>query len=126
MIFFDIAGQENEGIEIAIKGMTRFVLGGVHLIFMVFDLNRLESLMNLSKWYLSVNTLYREQSIEQPKIFLIGNKSDLQCNVSMDMIDQLLNSNNNFSFFFETSCKNLDGIENVRSNIHQLMENGVK
>ncbi len=124
VIFFDIAGQSNEGIEIAIKEMKRFVLGGVNLIFLMFDINKLESLLNIAKWYEVINNHYVTKNIEQPKIILIGNKSDLNSNVSSDMIMQLLDSNTNFVKYHQTSCVTNDGLDNMREIIHKFIHEG--
>ncbi len=111
----DIAGQLDLPIH-AIRDARRVALGSVDVILLVFASDNLQSLLDLNEWLELLYSYYRTESQEEePEFVLIRNKSDLRNTVDSGLIEALLEGNSSIHSYFETSCMNGDGIQDLRT-----------
>ena len=104
MQIWDTCGQE------AYKSLISSFYRNSSLAILVYSIENLESFENIKLWLNEVKT----QSNPDIKIFLIGNKIDLeeQRKISKDMAEEFKN-NNKINFFLETSAKTGFNAKNV-------------
>jgi len=76
---WDTAGQER------FKAIVNSYYRGADIIFIVFDLSTRETFMNVAKWYKEAQRL----SLDDTKMILVGCKSDLSWEVSLDEIKEV-------------------------------------
>lgn len=99
--FWDTAGQEKYR---AIGG--RFYKEA-HGILLVYDVSRKDTFDNLSRWANEVE----EKSKKSVKVMLVGNKNDLITAKEVSTEEGKQFSQNKKYFFFETSAKTGDNVE---------------
>ena len=101
---WDTAGQES------FKSITKIFYRGAHCIFLSYDITRIETFNNLSTWYEEV----LGQSEPDVILFLVGNKKDQEDKreVSQDKVQAFMKENN-IKFYFETSAKTGENIEDL-------------
>jgi small GTP-binding protein len=75
---WDTAGQER------FKAIVNSYYRGANVVFIVFDLSTRETFINVTKWYNEAQRL----SLDDTKMILIGCKSDLSWEVSLDEIKE--------------------------------------
>ena len=104
MQIWDTCGQE------AYKSLISSFYRNSSLAILVYSIDNMESFENIKLWLNEVKT----QSNPDIKIFLIGNKIDLeeQRKISKDMAEEFKN-NNKINFFLETSAKTGFNAKNV-------------
>lgn len=76
---WDTAGQER------FKAIVNSYYRGADIVFIVFDLSTRETFMNVAKWYKEAQRL----SLDDTKMILVGCKSDLSWEVSLDEIKEV-------------------------------------
>ena len=113
--FWDTAGQERYR---AIGG--RF-FKDAHGILLVYDVTRKETFDNLEKW---INDI-EEMSKDDIKVMLIGNKNDLLDEKQVSDEEGLSLAKEKNFFFFETSAKTGENVENAFNELikETVMEN---
>jgi len=83
---------------------------GVVAVFLTYSIDNRESFEHLDLWLAEA----REKANEGAIVLLVGNKSDLNREVSYDEGLEYMKANN-LDFFFETSAKNGDNVSKVRT-----------
>lgn len=76
---WDTAGQER------FKAIVNSYYRGADVVFIVFDLSTRETFINVTKWYNEAKQL----SLDDTKMILIGCKSDLSWEVSLDEVKEM-------------------------------------
>jgi len=105
---WDIAGQE------WFRHLVVKFIEGAHIIVMVFDLSRLETLQNLVNFWADE---VKKHSTGTPFIIVVGNKKDIQT-ISDDTISEVLDNLRkkiNYNIFIKTSAK-------TGENVHKLFD----
>lgn len=95
-VFFIQAGQES------FKSVTRIFYRGAHCVFLAYDITRDETFENLRSWLKEI----KQHAAEDVRIYLIGNKSELESarEVNFDRAVEFARSNG-IHKCFETSAK---------------------
>ena len=111
----DTAGQEQY------KSLASRCVKNISTVLFVFDLNNKKSFNNIKEWIRFFND--NANNIDIPK-YLIGNKKDLEREVSQDMIDIFKDENNGF-IYKETSAKEdnneiKDLFEEIALNLYEM------
>ena len=119
----DTAGQEKY------KALSKSYFKNVDAVLFIFSINSEESFNDIKSWI----NLFNENSNGKASIphYLVGNKLDLERNVSKELVDDFINENTNYKYF-ETSAKENIGInelfEDLAENLYevQIKENTKK
>lgn len=92
--------------------MTRIFYRGAHCVFLTYDITRDETFENLKSWLKEI----KQHAAEDVRIYLIGNKSELESarEVNFDRAVEFARSNN-IHKCFETSAKTGQNVEEVFS-----------
>ena len=98
---WDTAGQER------FKNIVSSYFKAAHAIIIMYDCNNRESFINLNCWIDQALKFANKDVL----LILVGNKSDLDKRVSSQEASEYSKSNN--LLFFEVSCKNNEGIDEV-------------
>ena len=96
---WDSAGQEKY------RALIPSYIRGASIIFLIYDLNHHESFESINNWLGFVNQYTNKQQV---KLVLVGNKKDLERNVTIDEGKKLAEKEG--MIFFETSAKTGDGV----------------
>ena len=104
MHVWDTAGQERY------KSIVRLYFRNTHLFIIVFDLNDKKSFDNLKSWVDVINVEYTydnysyHDNCETIKFILVGNKCDLDQDVTENEINDFVKENK-IDFYISTSAK---------------------
>lgn len=92
--------------------MTRIFYRGAHCVFLTYDITRDETFENLRSWLKEI----KQHAAEDVRIYLIGNKSELESarEVNFDRAVEFARQNN-IHKCFETSAKTGQNVEEVFS-----------
>ena len=103
---WDTAGQE------AFRSITKIFYKGADCIFLVYDITKDETFVNIVDWIKEVNM----HASSQAKVYLVGNRKDLEeeREVSVERAMQLCKAKG-IERFFETSAKTGHNVEEVFS-----------
>ncbi|MFX0091428.1 MAG: GTPase domain-containing protein [Candidatus Hodarchaeota archaeon] len=117
---YDLAGQKRPGVH-PLDLLANQVLAYVDIIIFVFALNEYESFENLNTWK---EDIYTAVSLDEapPIKILVGNKADLEHNISNDLIQSTVGENKPFLNYTETTAVKGDGIEDLLQNILKATE----
>lgn len=98
---YDLAGQRIPGMH-PLDLLKNQVLKYVDIYIFVFALDRYESFENLNNWLRLMNL---EHDLKQncSNFILVGNKVDLERNVSKDLVMTLVGKDKYFQSYIETS-----------------------
>lgn len=96
---WDSAGQEKY------RALIPSYIRGASIIFLIYDLNHRESFEAINNWLGFVNQYTNK---EQVKLVLVGNKNDLEREVTVEEGEKLAKKEG--MMFFETSAKTGDGV----------------
>jgi GTPase SAR1 family protein len=108
LTIWDFGGQER------FKSLFKYYIGGVHGIFLVFDLVQMQSLINLDWWY---DRLKEVKVLDRPSI-LIGTKLDLfeqddkNYGIDQSLINNIL-ERYSVDTYIKTSSKDNINIQNA-------------
>ena len=108
---WDTSGQEK------FRSIARNFYRNSDAIFLVFDLNNKDTYDNIKQWINDV-----EEHCPNIKKILLGNKSDLEKNVSEEIIKNFAKENN--LQYFETSAKNGTNIKEAFKAMVDLLLGG--
>lgn len=102
---WDTAGQER------FKSITQSYYRGANIILIVFDLTRRETLNNIIDWHKNIR---QYNSDENTEIFLVGNKSDLEYDITVrdEDIDKVLKETK-INKCYKVSVKMNNGLEKM-------------
>lgn len=111
----DTAGQEKY------KALSKSNFKNVDAVLFIFSINSDTSFEDVITWIDLFNENYNGKSnIPQ---YLVGNKLDLERNVSKDMVNEFINENMKYKYF-ETSAKDNIGIkelfEDLAENLYKI------
>jgi len=81
IVIWDISGQKR------FREVVESFMIGASLVVLVFDLSRRETLLNLKEW---VDILTKNTMSKEIKAILVGNKADLEKEVTKEDIDELI------------------------------------
>lgn len=98
---YDLAGQRIPGMH-PLDLLKNQVLKYVDIYIFVFALDRYESFENLNNWLRLMNL---EHNLKEncSRFILVGNKVDLERNVSKDLVMTLIGKDGYFQSYIETS-----------------------
>ncbi|CAD8194361.1 unnamed protein product [Paramecium octaurelia] len=97
---WDTAGQEQ------FRSMIKSFYRGAAAVFVLYGVNQRDSFEKLHEWLHELQESAHEEIVK----ILVGNKSDLERDVSKKEAEKFMNDNN-FSLFFETSAKTGENVE---------------
>ncbi|CAK91148.1 unnamed protein product (macronuclear) [Paramecium tetraurelia] len=97
---WDTAGQEQ------FRSMIKSFYRGAAGVFVLYGVNQRDSFEKLNEWLQELQESAHEEIVK----ILVGNKSDLERDVSKKEAEKFMNDNN-FSLFFETSAKTGENVE---------------
>ncbi|CAD8120304.1 unnamed protein product [Paramecium sonneborni] len=101
LLWINVKLNYNFGI-LMIKSFYR----GAAAVCVLYDVNQRESFERLNQWLQELQESAHEEIVK----ILVGNKSDLDRDISKQEAEQFMNQNN-FSLFFETSAKTGENVE---------------
>ncbi|CAD8207258.1 unnamed protein product [Paramecium octaurelia] len=99
---WDTAGQEQ------FRSMIKSFYRGAAAVFVLYSVNQRDSFEKLHEWLAELKESAHEEIVK----ILVGNKSDLDRDISIQEAEKFMNGNN-FSLFFETSAKTGQNVEKV-------------
>ncbi|CAD8112173.1 unnamed protein product [Paramecium sonneborni] len=97
---WDTAGQEQ------FRSMIKSFYRGAAAVFVLYSVNSRDSFEKLDQWLQELQESAHEEIVK----ILVGNKSDLDRDISKEEAEKFMNENN-FSLFFETSAKTGENVE---------------
>ncbi|MFX1503900.1 MAG: GTPase domain-containing protein [Promethearchaeota archaeon] len=112
---YDLAGQRIPGIH-PLDILKNQVLNYIDIFIFVFALDRYESFENLNTWLRLTNIEYNIKN-HNPGFILVGNKVDLERNVSRELVQTLVGDDRYFHTYVETSSIYGIGIEEILDKI---------
>ncbi|MFX0023708.1 MAG: GTPase domain-containing protein [Candidatus Hermodarchaeota archaeon] len=112
---YDLAGQRTPGMH-PLDLLKHQVLKYIDIFIFVFSLDRYESFENLNNWLRVMNVEYNIED-HRPGFILVGNKVDLERNVSRELIQTLVGEDRFFHTYVETSSIYGIGIEEILDKI---------
>lgn len=117
---YDLTGQRTPGSH-PVDIIREQVLKSIDIYLFVFSLYRYESFENLNSWM----ELLFDSSEEKNNLccILVGNKVDLERNVSRDLIDSVVKQEDCFQSYIETSATESIGIDKLLKEIMHLGKN---
>lgn len=112
---YDLAGQRVPGMH-PLDLLKNQVLNYIDIYIFVFALDRYESFENLNSWLRLMNLEYNLKD-NNAGFILVGNKVDLERNVSRALIQTLIGEDRYFHTYVETSSIYGVGIEEILEKI---------
>ncbi|MFX1437101.1 MAG: GTPase domain-containing protein [Promethearchaeota archaeon] len=112
---YDLAGQRIPGLH-PLDLLKHQVLKYIDIFIFVFSLDRYESFENLSNWLRLMNLEYNIKD-HAPGFILVGNKVDLERNVSRELVQTLVGEDRFFHTYVETSSIYGIGIKEILEKI---------
>jgi small GTP-binding protein len=112
---YDLAGQRTPGMH-PLDLLKHQVLKYIDIFIFVFSLDRYESFDKLNNWLRIMNTEYSIKDYN-PGFILVGNKVDLERNVSRELVQTLVGEDRFFHTYVETSSIYGIGIEEILDKI---------
>jgi small GTP-binding protein len=112
---YDLAGQRTPGMH-PLDLLKHQVLKYIDIFVFVFSLDRYESFENLNNWLRVMNVEYNIKD-HNPGFILVGNKVDLERNVSRELVQTLVGEDRFFHTYVETSSIYGIGIEEILDKI---------
>jgi small GTP-binding protein len=110
-LMVDVAGQLDLPIH-ALRDFSNIALGSVELVILIFSADSLQSMLDLKDWISIVKTQHRG---DPPLRFvLIKNKCDLDNCIDHSLVEQFMESEPLTDAYFEISCKNGAGLEELQ------------
>lgn len=115
LTLWDIAGQERYG------NMTRVYYKEADMAIVMFDLLRLGTFENVTKWIYDLRSKLSDELI----IFMVGTKTDLvdpdeEPSVSPDMIERLMSSHS-IKHYYHISSKTGENVDTLMNKIALVM-----
>ncbi|MFX1390643.1 MAG: GTP-binding protein [Promethearchaeota archaeon] len=115
---YDLAGQRIPGMH-PLDLLRDQVLKYVDIYIFVFSLDRYESFENLNNWLRLMNQEYNLKA-NNSGFILVGNKVDLERNVSKDLVMTLVGEGKFFQSYVETSSIYGIGINQILDTIVKM------
>jgi small GTP-binding protein len=120
MVFqcYDLAGQRVEGTH-PLDILQHQVLKSIDIYIFVFSVDRYESFENLHNW-MELMDFDKNTKDESIGFILVGNKIDLERNVSKELIQAVVGNDKYFQAYVETCSLDGSGIENLLEEISTM------
>ena len=112
---YDLAGQRVEGIH-SLDILKHQVLKAIDIYIFVFSVDMYESFENLNNW-LELMDFDKNTKNESIGFILVGNKIDLERNVSKELIQTVVGNDKYFQAYVETCSLDGTGIDNLLEEI---------
>lgn len=119
---YDLAGQRTPGNH-PVDIMRDQVLSSIDIFLFVFSLHRFESFKNLDKW---MDLLFNDtngKKKDDVSVILVGNKLDLERNVSKELVKSVVEKEPVFKAYLETCATKKIGIDELLEKIVDLSKN---
>lgn len=113
---YDLAGQRVEGMH-PLDILKDQVLESIDIYIFVFSVDRYESFENLNNWWELMDFDNKNTKIESIGFILVGNKIDLESNVSKELIQTVVGNDKYFQVYVETCSLDGTGIDNLLEEI---------
>ncbi|MFX1233742.1 MAG: GTPase domain-containing protein [Promethearchaeota archaeon] len=119
---YDLAGQRRPGAH-PLDVLQNQVISSIDIFIFVFSVDRYESFENLNNWMtlMHLNNSYANKN--KIGLILVGNKIDLDNNVSKDFIQSIVGENKYFHSYVETSATKGIGINELLDEIANIGKN---
>lgn len=112
---YDLAGQRVEGTH-PLDILRHQVLKAIDIYIFVFSVDRYESFENLNNW-LELMDFDKNTKNESIGFILVGNKIDLERNVSKELIQSIVGNDKYFQAYVETCSLDGTGIDDLLEEI---------
>ena len=112
---YDLAGQRVEGTH-PLDILKHQVLKAIDIYIFVFSVDMYESFENLNNW-LELMDFDKNTKNESIGFILVGNKIDLERNVSKELIQTVVGNDKYFQAYVETCSLDGTGIDNLLEEI---------
>ena len=112
---YDLAGQRVEGTH-PLDILRHQVLKAIDIYIFVFSVDMYKSFENLNKW-LELMDFDKNTKNESIGFILVGNKIDLERNVSKELIQTVVGNDKYFQAYVETCSLDGTGIEDLLEEI---------
>jgi small GTP-binding protein len=119
---YDLAGQRTPGMH-PLDILQNSVLSYIDIYIFVFSIDRYESFENLNNWLrlMSLNSRFKHNNIG---FILVGNKVDLERNVSKGLIQTVVGDGKFFNSYIETSS--IEPYVGIDSILEEIVNMGKK
>ncbi|MFX1324283.1 MAG: GTPase domain-containing protein [Promethearchaeota archaeon] len=118
---YDLAGQRIPGTH-PLDLMKDQVIKSIDVYLFVFSVDRYESFENISNWIELMN-LKNKNKNGYTGLILVGNKIDLEKNISDELIASIVGKKKFFQTYVETCSLDGRGIDNLLEEITQIGRN---
>ena len=117
MVFqcYDLAGQRIEGTH-PLDILKHQVLQSIDIYIFVFSVDRYKSFENLNNW-MQLMDLDQKSKNEKTGFILVGNKIDLERNVSDELVQSIIGKDKYFQLYIETCSLDGRGIDSLLDEI---------
>ncbi|MFW9875305.1 MAG: GTPase domain-containing protein [Candidatus Thorarchaeota archaeon] len=115
---YDLAGQRTPGSH-PLDIIKNQVIKSIDIYIFVFAVDRYESFENLNNWKELMN-LHDENKNWQVGLILVGNKIDLERNISNELIKSVVGKKKYFQKYIETCCLDGRGIDKLLDEITNM------
>lgn len=122
-LMVDVAGQLDLPIH-ALRDFSNLALGSVELVMLMFSADSLQSLLDLKDWVSIVKTQHNGR--RPLRFVLIMNKCDLDACIDRGLIEQFMESEPLTTAYFEISCKNGEGLDDLQRWLVETTTRGEK
>lgn len=112
---YDLAGQRIPGVH-PLDILQDQVINSIDIYLFVFSIDRYESFENLNSW-IQLMDLEDKCKNGNNGLILIGNKIDLERNVSKELIQTVVGKEKHFETYVETCSLDGSGIDNLLDEI---------
>lgn len=111
--FVDMSGQLDSPIH-PLRDAVPLAVGQADVVMLVFASNNTQSLIDLRHWISILETQRSQlQQSSRPTYVLVRTKTDLPFEADPRLVDAL-RQGAGISYYFETSCVTMDGIDELR------------
>lgn len=118
---YDLAGQRTPGLH-PLDIISNQVLSYIDIYIFVFSLNRYDSFENIGNWMKLMNIEDKNEN-NAPGFILVGNKLDLERNISKELIETIMKENNHFQKYVETCAITGLGVKKLLNEILKMGKN---
>ena len=115
---YDLAGQRIEGTH-PLDILKHQVLQSIDIYIFVFSIDRYESFENLNNW-MQLMDLDQKSKNEKTGFVLVGNKIDLERNISEELIQSLIGNDKYFQSYIETCSLDGRGVDSLLDEIANM------
>ncbi len=115
---YDLAGQRTPGAH-PLDIIKDQVIKSIDIYIFVFSVDRYESFENLNDW-MELMELNNKYNNGQAGLILVGNKIDLERNISKELVKSVVGKKKYFKKYIETCSLDGRGIDNLLDEITSM------